>query len=187
MQPVSATLEPNTLTAHETELAEAITAGMAGRRDRGTLVLAITQKGNGETWLSEQSGSVCSGGGMPGQGYQAVLVSESLPMSARVNVSDTAATLTSSTSPGRGGSEGPMQLVPPIAQYWETRVARNGRGAPDELAHALKGRGRHDRIRRCSANGADHAGATLSVRPQSVGGRSRRSTKVCGDRVVPRR
>lgn len=25
-----------------------------------------------------------------------------------------------------------------VVQYWETRVARNGRGAPDDLAHALK-------------------------------------------------
>lgn len=46
----------------------------------------------------------------------------SLPMSARVNTGEIAPTLVSQTSDGRGGTAGPMQLVPPAPDEAQQRV-----------------------------------------------------------------
>lgn len=172
VQPVSASVEPNTLTAHETDTAAALTAITPQRRsDRGDMVLTYplqdttgrdksqngrgwsdedvsytldttgqqgvvqTYTNTGHGWWNDDDGTASS---VRGAGNKLETVAVSMPMSGRVNTGEEAATLTSSSSPGRGGSEGPIQLVPPVAKYWETRVARNGRGAPDDIAHALK-------------------------------------------------
>lgn len=68
-----------------------------------------------ETWVEADHANTlnCFDGGDT-RATEVVVQAGPLPMSARVNTGELAPTLMSQASPNRGGSEGPMQLVPPI-------------------------------------------------------------------------
>ncbi len=69
--------------------------------------------------VSALTGGLGSGGAVAEHAHAGWMVPTGdggLPMSARVNTDDVAATLTTSDSPNRGGTAGPMQLVPPVAR-----------------------------------------------------------------------
>lgn len=118
------------------DLANALRVGSGGSGGHMEAVVqpqAITAKGNGEAWLSDDVPSLAGPGGQPGQGYQAIVGGS---MSERVETGEVAPTLTSSSSPDRGGSEGPKVLDRQAFSH-----AGYGSSVNDEVAPTLQATG----------------------------------------------
>lgn len=106
--------------------------------------IAFAENQRGEIRTSEVSPALGTGGGKPGSGYPAIAFTATQDGS---DAGDIAPTLRA-MMPDQGNANGGGQLA--VAQAFETRIGRNGRGQPSDIAGTL--------------GGAD-AGATSDSRP----------------------